>query len=30
MPASVVSAVEASWKTIIGTDGKPVWEGHAS
>jgi phosphate transport system substrate-binding protein len=30
MPASVISAVEASWKTIVGTDGKPVWTGHAS
>jgi phosphate transport system substrate-binding protein len=30
MPTSVVTAVEQSWKTIIGTDGKPVWTGHAS
>jgi len=30
MPASVISAVEGSWKTITGTDGKPVWTGHAS
>ncbi len=30
MPAAVISAVEASWKTITGTDGKPVWNGHAS
>jgi phosphate transport system substrate-binding protein len=30
MPASVINAVEASWKTIVGTDGKPVWTGHAS
>jgi phosphate transport system substrate-binding protein len=30
MPASVVTAVEQSWKTITGTDGKPVWTGHAS
>lgn len=30
MPANVIGAVEASWKTIIGTDGKPVWSGHAS
>jgi phosphate transport system substrate-binding protein len=30
MPASVISAVEASWKTIVGTDGKPVWTGNAS
>ena len=30
MPASVIAAVEASWKTITGPDGKPVWTGHAS
>jgi phosphate transport system substrate-binding protein len=30
MPTSVISAVEASWKTITGADGKPVWSGHAS
>jgi phosphate transport system substrate-binding protein len=30
MPPAVISAVEASWKTIDGTDGKPVWSGHAS
>ncbi|HZK90756.1 MAG TPA: phosphate ABC transporter substrate-binding protein PstS [Stellaceae bacterium] len=30
MPASVISAVEGSWKTITGADGKPVWTGHAS
>jgi len=30
MPAAVISAVEASWKTIVGPDGKPVWTGHAS
>jgi phosphate transport system substrate-binding protein len=30
MPAAVISGVEASWKTITGADGKPVWTGHAS
>jgi phosphate transport system substrate-binding protein len=30
MPASVVSQVEASWKTIVGPDGKPVWVGKGS
>ena len=30
MPAGVVSAVEDSWKTITGNDGKPVWTGHGS
>jgi phosphate transport system substrate-binding protein len=30
MPAAVISAVEASWKTIVGPDGKPVWTGKAS
>jgi phosphate transport system substrate-binding protein len=30
MPANVVSQVEASWKTIVGTDGKPVWVGKGS
>ena len=25
MPASVISAVEQSWKTIVGPDGKPIW-----
>jgi phosphate transport system substrate-binding protein len=30
MPASVIGAVEASWKTIVGPDAKPVWTGHAS
>jgi phosphate transport system substrate-binding protein len=30
MPASVITAVEQSWKTIVGADGKPVWAGHAS
>ena len=30
MPAAVITAVEQSWKTIVGTDGKPVWSGHGS
>jgi hypothetical protein len=30
MPAAVISAVEASWKTIVGADGKPVWTGQPS
>ena len=30
MPAAVITGVEASWKTITGADGKPVWTGHAS
>ena len=30
MPAAVISAVEGSWKTITGADGKPVWTGKAS
>jgi phosphate transport system substrate-binding protein len=30
MPANVVSAVEQSWKTIVGPEGKAVWEGHGS
>jgi phosphate transport system substrate-binding protein len=30
MPASVIGAVETSWKTIVGSDGKPVWSGHGS
>ena len=30
MPASVVKAVEDSWKQIVGPDGKPVWDGHPS
>ena len=30
MPAAVISAVEQSWKTIVGADGKPVWAGKAS
>jgi phosphate transport system substrate-binding protein len=30
MPSGVVSAVEASWKTITNADGKTVWTGKAS
>jgi phosphate transport system substrate-binding protein len=30
MPATVVGAVETSWKTIVGPDGKPVWTGKGS
>ena len=30
MPAAVITAVESSWKTITGADGKPVWTGKAS
>jgi phosphate transport system substrate-binding protein len=30
MPASVITAVEDSWKTITGPDGKPVWSGKGS
>jgi phosphate transport system substrate-binding protein len=30
MPAAVISAVEQSWTTIVGADGKPVWAGKAS
>jgi phosphate transport system substrate-binding protein len=30
MPASVITQVEESWKTIAGPDGKPVWSGHGS
>ena len=30
MPAAVITAVEQSWKTIVGADGKPVWAGKAS
>ncbi|HTZ34763.1 MAG TPA: phosphate ABC transporter substrate-binding protein PstS [Stellaceae bacterium] len=30
MPANVVSLVEQSWKTIVGSDGKPVWSGNGS
>ncbi|HEX3952612.1 MAG TPA: phosphate ABC transporter substrate-binding protein PstS, partial [Stellaceae bacterium] len=30
MPSAVVTAVEASWKQVVGTDGKPVWKGPGS
>ncbi|HVH82208.1 MAG TPA: phosphate ABC transporter substrate-binding protein PstS [Stellaceae bacterium] len=30
MPAAVITAVEDSWKTIVGADGKPVWTGKGS
>jgi phosphate transport system substrate-binding protein len=30
MPPTVISAVEESWKTIVGADGKPVWTGKGS
>jgi phosphate transport system substrate-binding protein len=30
MPAAVITAVEQSWKTIVGPDGKPVWTGKGS
>ena len=30
MPAAVITAVQQSWKTIVGSDGKPVWTGHGS
>jgi phosphate transport system substrate-binding protein len=30
MPAAVITAVQQSWKTIVGADGKPVWTGKAS
>jgi len=30
MPAKVVDMVEQSWRSIVGTDGKPVWKGPAS
>jgi phosphate transport system substrate-binding protein len=30
MPPAVISAVEASWKSITGPDGKPVWTGQGS
>jgi phosphate transport system substrate-binding protein len=30
MPSAVIAAVEQSWKSITGGDGKPVWTGHAS
>jgi phosphate transport system substrate-binding protein len=30
MPTNVVSLVEQSWKSIVGSDGKAVWDGHPS
>jgi len=30
MPANVVQTIEASWKSITGPDGKPVWDGAGS
>ena len=30
MPAKVVTAVEQSWKQVVGPDGKPVWTGSGS
>ncbi len=30
MPPSAVAVFEDSWKQIIGPDGKPIWDGHAS
>ena len=30
MPASAVALFEASWKDIVGPDGKPVWTGSGS
>ena len=30
MPPSAVAIFEASWKNIVGPDGKPVWDGHSS
>jgi phosphate transport system substrate-binding protein len=30
MPANVVSTIEASWKSITGPDGKPVWSSPAT
>jgi phosphate transport system substrate-binding protein len=30
MPTSVVGMVEQSWKEIVSTDGKPVWDGKGS
>jgi len=30
MPAKVITAVEQSWKEIVGPDGKPVWTGSGS
>ncbi len=30
MPPNAVEIFEDSWKQIVGPDGKPVWDGHAS
>jgi phosphate transport system substrate-binding protein len=30
MPPNAVAIFEDSWKRIVGPDGKPVWDGHAS
>jgi phosphate transport system substrate-binding protein len=30
MPPNAVAIFEDSWKQIVGPDGKPVWDGHAS
>lgn len=30
MPANAVAIFEASWKQIVGPDGKPVWDGKSS
>ncbi|MBV8738316.1 MAG: phosphate ABC transporter substrate-binding protein PstS [Alphaproteobacteria bacterium] len=30
MPPNAVAIFEASWKQIVGSDGKPVWGGHPS
>ena len=30
MPPSAAAIFENSWKQIVGPDGKPVWDGHAS
>jgi phosphate transport system substrate-binding protein len=30
MPPNAVATFEDSWKQIVGTDGKPVWDGHSS
>lgn len=30
MPPNAVAIFEDSWKQIVGPDGKPIWDGHAS
>jgi phosphate transport system substrate-binding protein len=30
MPVAVIALVEQSWKTVVGPDGKPVWNGSRS